>query len=108
MPVDGVEAGVQQSAGEPAVEGLALRVDHIVPGLDPVDRLRGFGPEAVRIFQPTSIDIAVRAHTRSPPKSISIATRRRLADQGQPSYFFSRPATGTSSASEARRISVNR
>jgi len=59
MAIHGVVAGIQHTAGEPAIKrGLAV-VQHPIPGLVPVDRLGGLPPETLGVGQRTLIDLFV-------------------------------------------------
>jgi hypothetical protein len=55
MPVDCVVASVAFRAGEPASVNALVRIENPVPGLVPVNRRRGFCPEAFRIAFPSLI-----------------------------------------------------
>ena len=63
VAVDGVIAGIQHAAGEPAVEGGPGVIQDLVPGLVPVDGLGGLGPETLGIGQGTLVNLVV-AHDR--------------------------------------------
>ena len=67
MPVHAVVAGVAFRADEPAAIDAGLGVEHRVPGLGPVDRLRRFGPERVRVAFPAFVDGVIARTHRNPP-----------------------------------------
>ena len=49
VAVERVVGGVQLAAGEPLVEGGLGLVEHLVPGLEPVERLGLLGPPGLRV-----------------------------------------------------------
>ena len=61
VAVERVVAGVADGAGEPAAVDAALGIEHGLRRLDPVDVSRGFAPEALRIAQPTRINLVIAA-----------------------------------------------
>jgi hypothetical protein len=66
MPVKGIVAGVQLSAGKPAVKGLVRIVQDLVPLPVPVDRLCCLPPECFRILNALPEDLVVPAHPVPP------------------------------------------
>ena len=62
VPVDGVVTGIQASAREPAVGQVILFVEDLVPGLLPIDALRGFAPEFFRRLDRGAMYVAIVAH----------------------------------------------
>src|ERR1043166_4716084 len=59
MRVEQVVASVDETARKPAIEWSARRIEHLVPFLIPVNRLRGVGPEGLRIPLPFTISCFV-------------------------------------------------
>jgi hypothetical protein len=62
VQVDRVEARVQLSAAEPAVEGRVRSVEDLVPRLRPVDVLRHLAPEALGIVERAAVLLLVAGH----------------------------------------------
>ena len=56
MTVDGVETGVAGGAGKPVAVDAGIGIENRVEGPIPVDGLRRFGPEGIRIVSPAFID----------------------------------------------------
>ena len=62
VPVERVPARVHPASCEPAEERRPRVVEHTLPRLDPVDRLRSVGPELFGLFERTPIDLLESAH----------------------------------------------
>src|SRR5690606_20831033 len=62
VPVEAVPGSVADRAGKPPAVDAERGVENLVPGLLPVDRARGFAPEAFRIGLPGGIDLGIAAH----------------------------------------------
>ena len=67
MAIDGVVAGVELAAGEPAVERRPAVVEHRVPRLRPVNVGGGLGPEGLRVVAPGAVDLVVATRHLRPP-----------------------------------------
>ena len=61
MTVDRVPAGVADAAHEPAAVHAGRRIEDLLGLLDPVDRLRGLAPEALRVAQAAGVDLVIAA-----------------------------------------------
>jgi hypothetical protein len=59
MAIEGVVAGVEFAAREPAIERPARVVEHLVPRLVPVDLRRRLGPELLRLRERARVDLVV-------------------------------------------------
>lgn len=59
VPVERVERGVQLPVREPAVERRLRRVERPRRRTGPVDRLRGFEPETLRVFEAPLVRLGV-------------------------------------------------
>ena len=83
MAVDRVPAGVADAADEPAPVDAGIGIEHLLGRLDPVDRLRGLAPEALRVALPAGIDLVIAARAGihgAAPSSIVAAFVRMHRD----------------------------
>jgi len=79
MAIDAVHAGVQLPPQVPAeVRLVEIRVEHGVPRVEPVERLRLLGPEARRIVDRSAVEGAVLVQGA---KVRALADRRRNLDR---------------------------
>src|SRR5439155_11641210 len=69
VEVEGVVAGVEDAAREPAVERLPRVVEDAIPALLLVDGLRRPRPEALRVLHRTGVDLVVDALRHRRPSS---------------------------------------
>src|SRR5207344_3212418 len=61
VAVDSVPAGVADAVGEPAPVHARVWIEHLARWLNPVDVLRGLGPEALRVALPAVIHLVIAA-----------------------------------------------
>ena len=66
VAVDGVVAGVERAAVEPAVEGRLVGIEDALPLAVPVQRFGGLRPELVRVLERAFVDLPVRAQSGLP------------------------------------------
>ncbi len=69
--VEGVVAGVELGAGEPAVERLVARIEHLVPGLVPVHVPGGLRPECLAVFDGARVYLSVATRHGSSPTFVT-------------------------------------
>ncbi len=66
VAIDGIEAGVEHAAGEPARRGLGAVVEHLGSGPVPLQRRGGFAPETLGIGKRPRVYRAVDPHLHPP------------------------------------------
>src|SRR5204862_6602823 len=80
--VEGVVAGVEPSAHEPAIKGRTRVVEDAIPAAVPVDVLRRQGPETGRVSHVPAVELVVHALHRTSSRrkgsaaSSGVASRR--------------------------------
>ena len=62
MTIEGVVTGVENAAGEPAVEGLVRTVEDCVPAFEPIDVFGDFAPEPLGILERALPDLMNGCH----------------------------------------------
>src|SRR5207244_2069617 len=88
VEVEGVVAGVEDAAREPAVERLPRVVEDAIPALLPVDGLRRPRPEALRVLHRTGVHLVVdalrhrRPSLRTPPVTAAQARYHGVRRKG--------------------------
>src|SRR6185503_21289920 len=68
VPVEAIVGRIALGAHEPAAVLAGIGVEHLVPGLEPIDLARGHAPEDLRVLLPGGVNLVIAARHASPSR----------------------------------------